>query len=55
LSQLRERYGAAPFFGAELLSVGDAPRDASIDVVELAAWTQLTITILASDIAILMY
>jgi hypothetical protein len=55
LSQMRERYGAAPDDAAELLSVGDAPRDASIDVVELAAWTQLTITILASDIAILMY
>ena len=38
-----------------LLSAGDAPRDEKLKPPELAAWTQLTATVLASDIAILLY
>jgi hypothetical protein len=55
LSKTRERYAAAPTDAAALLAIGEAPRDWSIDAVEHAAWTQLAATVLASDVAILMY
>ena len=37
------------------LSVGDAPRNASLNPAEHAAWAQLTTTVLASDVALLLY
>lgn len=55
LHALRQRYRESPEDAAALLSVGDAPRDESIPQVELAAWSQLATTILASDLAIMMY
>jgi len=55
LLKTRERYAAAPADAASLLAIGEAPRDASIDAVEHAAWTQLAATVLASDVGILMY
>ncbi len=39
----------------QLLSIGDAHWDDSTDVEELAAWTQLAATVLASDIALMLY
>ncbi len=55
LSSMRERYAASPADAKQLVTIGDAPQEDTIDVVELAAWTQVTTTALASDVAILMY
>ena len=55
LTKMRERYKASPSDAESLLKIGDAPRDESADVVGHAAWTQLAATVLASDVAILMY
>jgi len=38
-----------------LLTTGDSPRDEKLQAAELAAWSQLSITVLASDVAILLY
>ena len=42
LDKLRTHYAAHPEDAERLLSIGEAPRDATLDVVELAAWTMLT-------------
>ena len=42
LDRLRAHYAAHPEDAERLLSIGDAPRDATLDVIELAAWTMLT-------------
>jgi hypothetical protein len=55
VKNMRERYKDSEQEATELVSAGDAPRDQKIDVVELAAWTQLTTIVLASDAAILIY
>ena len=55
LAQMKSRYVAKPDDAARLLSIGDAPRNQELDPAELAAWTQLSNTILASDLAIMMY
>jgi len=55
LNVLTERYKKAPKDAEALLSIGEAPRDAKIDVAEHAAWTQVVITVLASDFALLLY
>ena len=55
LAQLRARYDGKPQDATELLGVGVASAASSLDASELAAWSQLATTVLASDIAILMY
>lgn len=55
LDVMRQRYAESPEDAAALLATGDAPNDESVAAVELAAWTQLSVTVLASDAAILMY
>jgi hypothetical protein len=55
LNTARERYTSAPDDALGLLATGEAKRDEQLDPVEVAAWTQVTSTILASDVAILMY
>lgn len=55
LTSIHERYAGKPEDAVALLSTGDAPRDTSLDAVEHAAWTQVTMTILASDLSILLY
>ncbi len=52
---MRERYTTSPQDAAALLSVGDLPHDTSLPAAEVAAWTQVAITVLASDMALLMY
>ena len=52
---MRERYKSSEEDAVALISAGDASRDQKIPVVELAAWTQLTTIVLASDAAILIY
>ena len=49
------RYGENPKDADMLLTVGDAPRDATLSAVEVAVWSQVAGTVLASDLAILLY
>jgi mono/diheme cytochrome c family protein len=55
LQQLKLRYQESHADALALLSTGEAPRDELLEVPELAAWTQLCVTILASDAAIMLY
>ncbi len=55
LSSMRERYLATKDDAEALLSIGDAVRDQQLDPAEHAAWTQLAVTVLASDVAIMLY
>ena len=55
VSTMRERYKSSEEDAVALISAGDASRDQKIPVAELAAWTQLTTIVLASDAAILIY
>ena len=55
LDTAEERYANAPDDAAGLLAIGEAKRDEQLDPVVVAAWTQVTSTILASDVAILLY
>lgn len=55
LAAMRARYRDARDDAVALLTTGEAPRDETFDPVEHAAWAQLAITVLASDLAILIY
>ncbi len=55
LSTMRSRYEQAPQDAAELLATGDAPAKPELNPIDVAAWTQLTSILLASDLAIMMY
>jgi hypothetical protein len=55
LTALRDRYAEAGEDAQALLSIGDAPRDKELDAANHAAWTQLAVAVLASDVAIMLY
>ena len=55
LNRMHQRYANAEPDAIALLSTGEAPRDESLNVVELAAWTQVCITVLASDVSIMLH
>lgn len=55
VAQLKQRYQDIPADAEALLSIGQATRNATLDPAEYAAWTQLSVTMLASDVAILLY
>ena len=55
LASMVERFNADKPAAERLLSYGDAARDKKLDVAEHAAWTQVAATVLASDVAILLY
>ena len=55
LGAMRNRYKEAEKDALALLSMGEAARDKNLDPAEHAAWTQVVITLLASDLAILLY
>ena len=55
LQAMRERYANAEKDALALLSSGDAPRDQKLDPAEHAVWSQLAVTVLASDVVILLY
>ena len=42
-------------FATKLLETGEVPRDKSLDPTSHAAWTQLSATLLASDLALMMF
>lgn len=55
LETMSERYEQDAAAAEGLLDTGEAPRDASLTAAEVAAWTQVAITVLASDLTLLMY
>lgn len=55
LNQMKERFQGDAESARSLLAVGDAPQDDRLDPTEHAAWTQVTTTVLASDLALLLY
>ncbi len=55
LQSMRSRYRDDPSAAAALLAIGDVPRDESLELAEHAAWTQLAVTLLASDLALMLY
>ncbi len=50
-----KRYSNSKEEALALLKTGEVPRDEKLDPVEVAAWSQLVTTILASDVALLLY
>ncbi|MBI1314776.1 DUF1553 domain-containing protein [bacterium] len=55
IESMLQRYVDAEPDALELLKIGEAPRDESIPAKDVAAWTQVAVTILASDLVILLY
>lgn len=55
LNLMRARYSKSEADAVALLSIGEAARDTKLKPVDHAAWTQVAITILASDVALLLY
>ena len=55
LAEMKQRYAAGKDDALALLSTGEAKRNESLDAVELAAWSQVVTTVLASDAVILLY
>ena len=55
LGVLQTRYDANQQDARALLSIGNTTHDVEVKLAELAAWSQLAITVLASDVAILLY
>lgn len=55
IEQLTNRYTANPDDAKNLLATGESRPDPSLDAIQLAVWTQVAITTLASDAAILLY
>jgi hypothetical protein len=55
LVQMKTKFTASTASAIQLLSTGDMPRDQKLDVIEHAAWAQVSIMLLTSDLAILLY
>ncbi len=55
LDTMNSRYAAAPEEAKALLTTGDSPANPDLNPVELAAWTQVIATVLASDIALSLF
>ena len=55
LQTMRARYADADKEALALLATGEVPRDKSLDPTAHAAWTQLSVTLLASDLALMMF
>jgi len=55
LEQMKQRYAEAEPDALALLATGQATRNAELDPAEVAAWTQVVVTVLASDAVLLLY
>lgn len=53
--QMKQRYANAEQDALDFLSTGEAKRDETLQPADVAAWTQVIITVLASDAALLLY
>ncbi|MBM79630.1 MAG: hypothetical protein CMJ78_03425 [Planctomycetaceae bacterium] len=52
---LQARYSKKKEDAIAFLSVGEAPRNEKLEAAQHAAWTQLAITVLASDVGLMLY
>lgn len=55
LTTMKERYKNSEDDAKALLATGEATADTSLSPVELAAWTQVAITVLATDVALSLF
>lgn len=55
LASLKKRYSTSKEDALALLATGAATRDEELDPALVAAWSQVAITVLASDLALLLY
>ncbi|MEO2013337.1 MAG: PSD1 and planctomycete cytochrome C domain-containing protein [Fuerstiella sp.] len=55
LTAMKERYRNSEEDAVALLATGEIPRNEKLNVVEVAAWSQVATIVLASDAAILLY
>ena len=55
LDSARNRFSNTPESADSLLSIGLAKLDSTLDAKDVAAWTQVSSTVLASDPVILLY
>ena len=55
LEKTKSAYLADPSLAASLLEVGERQRNEALDPVEVAAWTQVVVAVMASDPFILLY
>ena len=55
LTAMRDRFTTSKSDALALLSQGEAARNEELAPAEVAAWTQVAVTVLASDVAILLY
>jgi hypothetical protein len=55
LQAMKQRYADSEKDAVALLSLGESPRNDKLNPAEHAAWTQVAVTLLASDAAILLY
>ena len=55
LREQRKLFQAHPDQAKALLAIGDAQAKDKLNTAELAAWSQVAATVLASDVAILLY
>lgn len=55
LTAMKVRYSEYPEDAAALLSIGENVRNEALDTIDVAAWSQVVATVLASDAAILLY
>ena len=54
-NKLKQRYAGNAKDTEAYLSIGDSPRDKKLNAAEHAAWAQVAITVLASDVALWVY
>jgi hypothetical protein len=54
-SKLKQRYAGNAKDAEAYLSIGDSPQDKKLNAAEHAAWAQVAITVLASDVALWVY
>jgi hypothetical protein len=55
LAAMTESFTSKPDDAKALLSTGEAPVNDSLNQIELAAWTQVVTTVLASDVALSLF
>lgn len=55
LATMNKRYSAKPDDAKALLTTGEAAADANLNPIEVASWTQVAATVLASDIALSLF
>jgi len=52
---MQTRYQSAKEDALALLSTGNSPRNEALNPAEVAAWSQVATTVLASDVALLLH